>query len=109
MNNQYYSIYISNNVAYIKDENSYVIEDINKYIKNNIKSIFEVDTSIFGINQKYEKLTTVIHCNYKDYKINITNNDYEASIFCYDEDYRDKFTSLTFLEATRILNIINNR
>ena len=100
---EYYSVYIINGIASIKKEKSYI-----SLIKYN--SGFEIDTSIFEKNfyNISTKLTSVVYCNYIQFK-NTTNKNYEASIYSCDDDYRDKYISLTFEDANKIINIINSK
>lgn len=97
---EYYSVYIINGVASIKKEKSYIV--------NNNYYGFEIDTSIF--KKKFynisTKLTVVVYCNYIHFKSGTKN--YEASIYSCDDDYRDKYISLSFEDANKIINIINH-
>ena len=103
---KYYSVYIKNNTAYIKEEESYVINNIYKHVENKNIPSFETNPTIFGINKYLEDITAVVYCNYKDFKNR--SNCCEISIFCNDENYRSDFVSIPLYEANRILKIINN-
>ena len=56
MDQSYSSVYIKNNTAYIKEEESYVINNIYKYIENKNNTSFETNPIVFGINRYLEDI-----------------------------------------------------